>query len=60
MPARTYPEAAGALSLTAMGGGDRVVPGVGDGAAEVEAKVVLEGVKRWASVIIGQCDFWTG
>ena len=29
-----------------MGGGDGEVPSVGDGAAEVEAKVVLEGVKR--------------
>ena len=43
-----------------MGGGDGVVPGVGDGAAEVEAKVVLEGVRKGGSVIIGQCDFGTG
>ena len=51
----TYPEAAGALSLTAMGGGDGEVPSVGDGAAEVEAKVVLEGVKRLlVNVIFGQ------
>ena len=49
-----HPEAAGALALAAVGGGDGVVPGVGDGAAEVEAKVVLEGVEKGGSVIIGQ------
>ena len=38
----TYPEVAGALSGTAMGGSDGIVLGVGNGTTEVEAKVILE------------------
>ena len=52
----THPEAAGALSLAAVGGGDGVVTLVGDGAAEVEAKVILEREGEESGVTFGASD----
>ena len=53
----THPEAAGALSLAAVGSGDGVVTLVGDGAAEVEAKVILEREGEESGVTFGTSEF---